>query len=98
MPREKLNYVTYQEYLGVQDLRHLKSVTEAGGSHTENFYEIDPSTTKSEVRKCDICAKKGRFLHHTRDHMAQNWVVIACDQHAPPGFGRMLEAKLAQVG
>jgi len=37
-------------------------------------------------QNCDHCNKSATFMHHSRDHMGQNFIELTCDDHSPPRY------------
>ena len=80
MPREIISSQEAVNYIRIKGLRLLDAVTEM--SHSEITYKI-PATSG---QNCDHCNKSATFMHHSRDHMGQNFIELTCDDHSQPRY------------
>jgi len=82
MPREIVTSVEASRILSIEKIRYLEAVTEM--AHSEIIYEL--ITSAGSILKCDFCGIGAKYIHHTRDHLGQNFIALTCISCAPPGY------------
>ncbi len=89
MPKERISSTDVTNILKTDKVKCIDCVSEM--SHLEIVYEVAGGVSAN--LKCDFCGAGATYIHHTRDHMGQNFVDLTCVNCAPPGYEKLSQKR-----